>query len=271
MTRDLIDSHVHIWGEELLAAPWLQGAFEAPIKRPIGLDDWAAAVGHGQAILVTADETRPGQTLQLARAAASPRVAGVVGWVDLAAGQVADQLADLKANPGGDKLKGIRQSLMGVDSDWWRDPATAAGLAAIEAAGLVFEALIGAAQLPLVAQVAECWPGLTVVIDHLGNPARGGADLPQWRRDIGQVAAQPNVYLKLSGLYVPDQQYGELAHAARVAFGAERLMWGSDYPVATLHGPADGPWRQAQLAAATWSAQEQAALFGGTAARAYRL
>ncbi|MDR1798996.1 MAG: hypothetical protein LBR19_03795, partial [Bifidobacteriaceae bacterium] len=73
----MIDAHVHVWGEELLGVPWLQGAAEAPIRQPVGLDSWAAEAGRypdgevGNAILVTADETRPGQSLLLARAAAS--------------------------------------------------------------------------------------------------------------------------------------------------------------------------------------------------------
>jgi L-fuconolactonase len=173
--------------------------------------------------------------------------------------------------PGGGKLKGIRQSLIGSPSQWWADPAVATGLAALEAASLAFEALIGPTQLRLVAALAWDYPGLRVVIDHLGNPARPGTDLARWRDDIGHVAACPNVYIKLSGLYLPDAEYTELALAARAAFGAERLLWGSDYPVATLHGPAGQPWRQAQQVAAAWPVPEQADLFGGTAARAYRL
>ena len=273
----VIDAHHHVWDLAVRDQPWLSGPDMAAIRRTFTVDDLrpaARAAGVGATVLVqtvtVADETPE----MLALAAADPLVAAVVGWTDLTSPAVADELARLAGGPGGGLLAGIRHQVQSEpDPDWLRRPDVIRGLRAVAAAGLAYDLVIVPRQLPAATYAAAAVPGLTLVLDHAGKPEAGG-DLSWWTAAVRELAARPNAMCKLSGLATGEgdaagRAAAEVAGVVLGAFGAERVMFGSDWPVCLLASDYAGVMGLARSLTAGLSAAEQAAVFGATAARAY--
>jgi L-fuconolactonase len=278
-----VDAHHHLWDPGRRAYPWMDESVAA-IRRPFGIEDLEAAAGpqgFGQTIVVQAVSSVEETEELLAVAAASDRVAGVVGWVDLAGPEVAATLDALRARPGGEALVGVRHQVHDEpDPDWLLRDQVTDGLAAVAAAGLVYDLLVRERELPAARAVAERLPELTLVLDHLAKPRiRQGATEP-WAGELAALARHPNVACKVSGLvteadwnaWTPAQLVPYVRHAAE-AFGPERLLFGSDWPVCLL---AAG---YAEVVAATEEALDRSGVgpagrdtvFGANARRLYRL
>jgi L-fuconolactonase len=273
-----------VWDLAVRDQPWLSGPDMAAIRRTFTVDDLrpaARAAGVSATVLVqtvtVADETPE----MLALAAADPLVAAVVGWTDLTSPAVADELARLTDGPGGGLLAGIRHQVQSEpDPDWLRRPDVIRGLRAVAAAGLAYDLVIVPRQLPAATYAAAAVPGLTLVLDHAGKPEAGG-DLSWWTAAVRELAARPNTTCKLSGLATgpgvvagaqadaEGRAVAEVADVVLGAFGADRVMFGSDWPVCLLASDYAGVMSLARSLTAGLSAAEQAAVFGATAARAY--
>ncbi|MHB1430651.1 MAG: amidohydrolase family protein [Streptosporangiaceae bacterium] len=272
----IVDAHQHFWDLAAHEQPFLNLPGNEPLLRNFGLADLrplAAAAGV-TATVVVQTVTEPGETAELLDlAAGGDLVAGVVGWVDLAAGDVADALAALRARPDGALLCGIRHPLlMEPDPDWLARPAIRHGLAALSAAGLCFDLVLPPGLLPAATAAARACPGLTFVLDHLGNPAVGRPPVAAWLHALGEFAALPNTAAKLSGVLAAGQdQVRPYYEAALAAFGPGRLMYGSDWPVCTLSAPYPDVLATARALTADLAVAERAAIFGGTARRIYVL
>jgi L-fuconolactonase len=277
----VIDAHQHVWDLAVRQQPWLSGPAMAPIRRTFTLDDLrpaARAAGVDATVLVQTVTEAAETPEMLALAAGDPLVAGVVGWTDLTSPAVADELARLAAGPGGGRLAGIRHQVQSEpDPDWLRRPDVLRGLRAVAAAGLCYDLVILPHQLPAATAAAAAVPGLTLVLDHAGKPRIAGGDLGTWAAAIGALAARPNTQCKLSGLVteaprgIQSEAFARVADVVLGAFGAERVMVGSDWPVCLLASDYAGVMALARSLTAGLSATERAAVFGGTAARAYRL
>ncbi|MEU4537302.1 amidohydrolase family protein [Streptosporangium sp. NPDC023825] len=268
----VVDAHVHVWGAELLGTGWLAEPASGAIRRIFTLDDLApelATTGVARVVLVAAEESDAGSERLLAGAAHDPRVLGVVAWAELARPDAAERLAALRAAPGGTLLRGVRQSLTAAPAGWWTDPATVAGLIALEREELLLELLISAAQLPEAAALAARHPGLAVVIDHLANAHEPDADPRSWRTALDELARAPRAVAKVSGLGDDEGRAVTLLAAARAALGADRLLWGSDWPVLLLRDDYAGERARVERLLAGWHPAERAAVLGGTAARVY--
>jgi L-fuconolactonase len=256
----------------------------AAIRRPFGpgdLDAAAGPLGFGQTIAVQAVSSVEETEELLDVAATSERVAGVVGWVDLTGPEVAETLAALRARPGGRALVGVRHQVHDEpDPGWLLRDDVGRGLAAVAAAGLVYDLLVRERELPTAQAVARRQPELTLVVDHLAKPRiRDGAVEP-WAGELAALARQPNVACKVSGLvteadwdaWTPGQLVPYVRHAAEV-FGPDRLLFGSDWPVCLLAAGYAG------VVEATVEALDRAGLgpaerdrvLGANARRLYRL
>lgn len=292
----IVDAHHHLWDLSVRHQPWLWSSAElAPLRRNFTLADLepaARAAGITSTVLVQT-VIDPAETPEmLALAAANDLVAGVVGWVDLAAPDAADSLSALRELPGAGWLAGIRHPvLVEPDPRWLARPAVLRGLAAVAAAGLVYDLVVTPAQLPAAVAAASAVPELTFVLDHLGNPPVESPADEQWSRAVRGLAALPNTACKLSGILgepapqaaggagpaLPGGAAPSVAHmrpcyqVALDAFGPDRMMYGSDWPPSTLGAPYPQILRAARLLTADLSAQDQAAIFSGTARRVYRL
>ncbi|UBU16078.1 amidohydrolase family protein [Nonomuraea gerenzanensis] len=272
-----IDAHHHVWDLSARSHAWLDAAGMAPLRRTFTLDDLA---GHAAANGVTAtvlvqvlpdlDETRDFLTL----AAESNLVSGVVGWIDLAEPGAADTLAAL---PEG--LVGVRHGVQSeADPAWLNRPDVRRGLAAVAGAGLAYDLLTLPHQLPAAIDTVSALPELTFVLDHLSKPPIASGELEPWCGRILELAARPNVYCKLSGM-VTEADWGSwrtsdlrpYAETVLEAFGPERVMFGSDWPVCLLAAGYDQVVSAADELCAGLSESEREAVFAGTARRAYRL
>ena len=277
-----VDAHHHLWDLAIRDQEWIDPDRMARIRRDFGPADLAAAVagtGVRSTVLVQAVAV-PAETLELqALATGSDLVAGVVGWVDLTASDTADRLAEFASAPGGDRLVGIRHLVQGEpDPRWLCRPDVRRGLAAVAAAGLCYDLLVLPHQLPAVVETARALPQLRFVLDHLAKPPVATGELDPWAPRLRELAAAPNVAAKLSGLVTEAShdwtvtQLRPYAEVALDAFGPDRLMFGSDWPVCLL---AATGYRQVLAAAeeltAGLAAAERAAVFGGTARRIYQL
>jgi L-fuconolactonase len=288
----IIDAHHHLWDLSVRAQPFLDSAPAlAPLRRTFSLAHLAplAAAAGVSATVVVQTVTEPGETPELlALAGAGGLIAGVVGWADLAAADAGDQLARLAAAPGGQHLAGIRHPLLTEPDPGWLDrPGVRRGLAAVAAAGLVFDIVGRPGQLPPAIRAAAALPGLIFVLDHLGNPDVGQPVAGDWAAAVRQLAALPNTVAKVSGILgvpppgpagelAPDDP-GRLAHLrpyvdlALDSFGPDRLMFGSDWPVSTIDAPYDSVVAAGRAVLSDLSPAEQAAILSGTARRVYRL
>ncbi len=277
----VIDAHHHVWDLKVRDQDWIAGEEMAPIRRTFTLDDLrpsARAAGVDATVVVQTVTVAAETPELLALAAADPLVAGVVGWADLTSAAVADELARLAGAPGGSYLVSVRHQVQSEpDPDWLRRPDVIRGLRAVAAAGLCYDLVIRPHQLPAATYAAAAVPGLTVVLDHVGKPGIGSGDLGGWAAAIRELAALPNTLCKLSGLVTeapagtPPSAFAAVADVVLGAFGAGRVMFGSDWPVCLLASDYAGVMALARSLVAGLSAAEQAAVFGETASRAYRL
>ena len=286
----IVDAHHHVWDLSVREQPWLAQSELAPLRRNFALSDLkpeAVAQGVTATVLVQT-VTEPEETPEmLALAAADDLVAGVVGWVDLEAPGVEDAVAALRQRPGGDLLVGIRHPLLTEpDPAWLARPAVRRGLAAVAAAGLVFDVVGEPRQLAAAVTAAAATPELTFVLDHLGNPDVCAGIDELWASAVRALAALPNTVAKLSGILaepaIPDDaappadgaQTGHIRPFYEIAlagFGPGRLMFGSDWPVSTLTASYADVHAAARSLTADLSQAEQAAVFRDTAVRAYGL
>jgi L-fuconolactonase len=177
----------------------------------------------------------------LALAEITPEILGVVGWVDLTAADVADRLGELQERPDGRWLVGIRHQVqLEGDSRCLLRRDVLAGLRAVARAGLAFDLLVVPAELPAAVAAVRSVPELRFVLDHAGKPAISTGAIDQWRIDIGELASEPNVSAKLSGLLTeaaPSWRVPSLRPYSDVlvsSFCPDRVMFGSDWPVCTL-------------------------------------
>lgn len=272
-----IDAHHHVWRLARGDYGWLTPAmgvlhqdFEPEALRPKLL-----AGGVGATILVQAAPTQAETDFLLATAQAHPWIAGVVGWTDLSAPDAAARVAGLSRRSG---LVGLRPMLQDLeDRAWILGRAVAPGLEAMTRHGLVLDALVRDDQLDVVAELAERHPRLSIVLDHAGKPTFTPAGLRAWEAEIRAVAAAPNASVKLSGLLTqapPGADISVLRPVVSVlldAFGAERIVWGSDWPVLTLAGDYAAWLDITSSLLAPLDETQRAAIMGGNAARLYGL
>jgi L-fuconolactonase len=281
----MIDAHHHLWDLSVREQPWLTGdqpwATEEelrPLRRSFTVADLETAarpedVTGTVVVQVLAD---PAETADLlAIADAGNIVQAVVGWADLTRPDVADQIAAYRELPGGGCLAGIRHPMLAESDPYWlARPAVLEGLRQLAAAGLCFDLTVFARQLPDCVGTARSVPDCVFVLDHLGAPpAEGGGDDGAWAAGIADLGRCDNVVCKLSGAHtapVSAERLRPYYEAALAAFGPDRLMFGSDWPVSSLTAPyAEISGMYHELIAGL-SESEQHAILDGTARRVYQ-
>jgi len=278
----IIDAHHHLWDLGVRDQDWITGPALAPLRRDFLLDDYQhLAAGYGvSASIVVQTVTVAAETPELlALAAASDLIAGVVGWTDLAAPDVADKIAALTEMPGGAKLVGLRHQVQSEpDPDWLTRPDVLRGLAVVAQVGLVYDLVITADQLGQATRAAAAVPELTFVLDHLGKPPIASGRIDPWEADLRGLAALPNTSAKLSGLVTEADWHRwkvadlrPYAEIALDAFGPARMMFGSDWPVSTLAASYPEVLAAARDLTAALTPVECETVFAGTATSVYRL
>ena len=274
----MIDAHLHLWDLRRSAYSWITPEL-GPLHTTITADrahGELAAVGVERAVLVQAEDSVADTEFMLEVAAEHDWVAGVVGWVQLDAPDVAEaQLDRFAADPA---FRGVRH-LVHDDprDDLLALPAVRTSLGLLADRGLPFDVPDAwPRHLTATAELAGALPGLTVVLDHLGKPPHGRPDFPAWREEFAAVAARPNTVAKVSGLQVRGEPFTAAGirpawETALELFGPDRLMWGSDWPMTLLTAGYGGTWEVMAELFGELTEKEQGKILEGTALRVYRL
>jgi L-fuconolactonase len=277
----IVDAHHHVWDLAVRDPAWLKDPRLAPIHRTFTTADLrplATAAGVRATVLVQTLALAEETDELLALADGDDLVAGVVGWVDLGAPDVADRVAALLDGPHGAALRGVRHLVQDEpDDDWLARPDVLRGLRAVGEAGLVYDLLTFPRQLPAAVRAVSATPGLVFVLDHCSKPPIASGALEPWAGELRALARLPNVVCKLSGLVTeaaPDWTVADLRPYAEVvldAFGPARLMVGSDWPVCLLAAGYDTVVATALGLIGSLSPAERAEVTTGTATRVYQL
>jgi L-fuconolactonase len=225
---------------------------------------------------VQAAQTEAETEFLLHLAAEHSFIKGVVGWVDLRADNAAERIAYFAQNP---LLKGFRHVVQDEpDNLFLVQPAFLRGVALLQSLNLTYDILIFPRHLPVATQFVGQFPEQPFVLNHLAKPFIKKAELQPWAADLKRLAAYPNVSAKLSGLVTEadwatwqPQDLKPYLDIALEAFGPERLMIGSDWPVCQLAGEYDQVMQVVVDFIAKLSPDEQAAILGNNAVRFYNL
>ena len=272
-----IDAHQHYWRIDRRDYGWLTPALGAIYRDflPEHLAPILKRNGIDRTIAVQAAPTVAETEFLLGLARETASIAGIVGWVDFAASDAPATIARLAREHA---LVGLRPMVQDIaDDDWLLRPELAPSFGALIEHGLVFDALVLPRHLARLARLVVRYPQLTVVIDHGAKPPirEGIGGLDPWRSDIAALAASRRVHCKLSGLVTEAAAGWQIEdlkpcvdHLLNV-FGAEKLIWGSDWPVVERGGGYDR-WRAASLSLLeALDARACEAVLGRNAAQVY--
>ncbi|WP_240941751.1 amidohydrolase family protein [Paenibacillus sp. HB172176] len=275
-----IDAHQHFWNLEKGDYPWLtpsSGSIYRTIEAP-ELEPLLQAAGVDKTILVQAMNSYEDTEYMLETAAAYDWVAGVVGWVPLQRPKEAARM--LESYCRNSLFRGVRHLIHDEpDPDWVVQNSVIEGLRVLASFDMTFDIVaVFPDHLKHVPTLAEEVPNLKLVIDHLAKPPIESREWEPWASELARAAEYPNVHAKVSGLNTAAnwnnwsaEDIKPYVDFALEQFGAGRLMFGSDWPVANLAGDYEKVWRETNTAIRDYSAAEQEAILGGTAAAFYRL
>ncbi|MFI5691277.1 amidohydrolase family protein [Kribbella sp. NPDC051586] len=276
-----VDAHHHVWDLSVREQTWMVGPEMDPIRQSFSIEDLAplaAAADVTSTVLVQTVGLVEETVEFLELAAGNDLVAGVVGWIDLTAEDIGEALDGLLSRPDGSYLKAIRHQVHDEpDNDWLLRADVQRGLAAIADAGLAYDLLTKTPQLPAAIQTARELPQLSFVVDHISKPVIG-EPLDPWAAQLRELAAHPNVTCKLSGMVTEAPwttwKPADLQPYADVvldAFGPDRVMFGSDWPVCLLAASYDQVVETAATLTSNLTPDERSAIFSTTATRTYKL
>jgi L-fuconolactonase len=275
----IIDAHQHVWDPARARYEWL-GSELAPIDTTMTFEELKPSLsraGVDATVLVQSADNDEDTALMLDVAAANPEIVAVVAFAPL---EQPDALAARAETFRGNSLiVGVRNLIHNLpDPEWLLRPEVDAGLGVLEDAGLTFDLVaVLPEHLALVPILVKRHPDLRIVIDHLAKPPIGMADREPWWSLIRDAAQSPTVYAKVSGLYsavgesgswTPDAVRPYLHHALD-CFGANRLMYGGDWPISVLSGGYDRVWNGLGVLFAELSDGDRAQILSNTAVEFY--
>jgi L-fuconolactonase len=272
-----IDAHQHFWKYEPAQYPWIRPHW--PIRQsflPPDLEPLLARAKLDGCVAVQARQSLEESRWLLSLVSEHPIIKGVVGWVDLRSEDVPDQLAPLSNHP---RFVGVRHIVQNEpDDSFMLRPKFLRGISYLQTFDLVYDILIFARQLPAAIQLVRRFPNQRFVVDHIAKPQIAAQKIFPWSEHMRQLAQYPNVVCKVSGMvteadwqnWKPEHFRGYL-EVIFEAFGARRIMYGSDWPVCLLAGRYERVYDLAAAWSSSLSSSEQEMVFGGTAQRFYRL
>jgi L-fuconolactonase len=273
-----IDAHQHFWRYNAARDTWITDEMSL-LKRDFLPQDLApelAASGIDASIAVQADQSEAETMFLLDLANSSSRIAGVVGWVDLRSPRLAERLEYFSRFP---KLRGFRHIAQSEPDDRFlaRDEF-ANGIAQLRRFGFTYDILIYPRQLPAAIELVSRVQDQLFVLDHLAKPEIKFGKTEPWGQQIRQLAKNENVFCKVSGLVTeadlhnwkpPDfRPYLDLVFDA---FGPDRLLFGSDWPVCLLAASYDRVVKIISDHLQRFSETDKSKIFGANAIRFYGL
>jgi L-fuconolactonase len=280
MTR--IDAHQHFWKYDPPEFSWVTDNM-AVLRRDYLPDELArelAENGMDASIAVQSSQSEKGTSFLLNLAVMHSKIAGVVGWVDLRAPNVRERLREYSRY---EKLRGFRHIVQAEPDDRFllREDFLR-GLACLKEFHFTYDILIYPQQLPAAIELVKRMPEQPFVVDHIAKPLIKAREIDSWARQMRELAAGPNVFCKVSGLVTEAdwshwraEDFKPYLDVVFEAFGPDRLIFGSDWPVCLIAGT----YRQVKQLIEDFLAQRitsegekqkiALAIFGETAARFY--
>lgn len=276
---DMIDAHQHFWELGRFNTAWLESPPHQPICRSFLPDDLKPRMddaGIDAAVFVQTQHDLEENRWALALADQHPWMCGVVGWVDLASDACAEQVQEFARFP---KFVGVRHITQDEpDDDFIVRPQILRGLKVLEQHGVPFDLLFYVKHLHHAQALARALPDLPMVIDHLAKPHIQEGRLDDWETPFRAAATFPNLFCKLSGMVTEagwrhwrPADLKPYVDVALEAFGPERLMFGSDWPVCELAGSYQQVVDALNDVLGPLSDHERDRIFSGTAKAFYSL
>jgi L-fuconolactonase len=274
-----IDAHQHYWELGRFDYSWLDTPELSKIRRsflPNDLQPLIAETSIQKTIFVQTQHNVEENRWALGLCEQHDFIAGVVGWVDLAAENCEDQLLEFKSHP---KFVGIRHVTQDEpDDEFIIRPEIIRGLKVLEKHNVPFDLLFYVKHLKHAATLGQQFPNLPMVIDHLAKPEIKAGNIENWIKNFKAAAACENIYCKLSGMITEaDWEHWSAndlkpyVQTALELFGPDRLMFGSDWPVCELAGSYNQVHAALIEAIGPISDDEREKIFGSTAASFYGL
>ena len=277
-----IDSHHHIWDLSARDQSWITGDAMQPIRRNFSMSDLREAIaGHGidKTVLVQTVTDYAETPELLALAESDPLIAGVVGWLKIDAPDAIEHLRGYLDLPGANYLKSIRDIAQDhPDSNYLGKAETIANVRKLGEFGIAYDLLTKTPELPAAVTLVKACPDVQFIMDHISKPYIATGEVEPWKSLMTELASLPNVVCKVSGL-VTEAKWHEwktqdfkvyVDHLIEI-FTPQRLMFGSDWPVATLGGSYSQVINLAEELTSGFSEGENDDFWSGTAIRAYRL
>jgi L-fuconolactonase len=273
-----IDAHQHFWKFDPIRDTWITDEMSLLRKDflPQHLEPLLTENGFDGCITIQSDQSENENIFQLANAEEYDFIKGVVGWVDLQAVNIADRLAYYKQF---EKLKGFRHILQGeAQRDLMLQPEFLRGINALKEFNYTYDILIYPDQLGFIKQFVAQFPQQKFVIDHLAKPYIKEKKINDWKKDIEQVARYENVSCKISG-YVTEADWKNWKQEDFIpyfdivvnAFNADRIMFGSDWPVCLLGSNYEDVLNVTGEYFSSFTQSEQDKVFGTNAIEFYNL
>lgn len=273
-----IDAHQHFWQYNAQEYGWIDDSMRL-LRRAFMPEDLAALMketGISGSVVVQARQSLTETNWLLDLAEANRTILGVVGWVPLADPALAEMLSELTERK---KFKGVRHVIHDeADDQFILGKEFGKGIAKLREHNLTYDLLIFERHLPQTIQFVDRHPNQVFILDHVAKPRIRETMIQPWRDNLAKLAKRKNVYCKLSGMATEanwdtwsKQQLRPYLETVVNAFGPERLMFGSDWPVCLV---AVGYRRWVELVnefTDELSDDEKARIFGGTAIEAYGL
>ncbi|MGZ3946066.1 MAG: amidohydrolase family protein [Mucilaginibacter sp.] len=274
-----IDAHQHFWQFDPVRDSWITQDMSV-IRRDFLPADLLPILERNEidgSILVQTCQDEADNDFMLKLAAENDFIKGIVGWVDLRAENVEDRLRFYRENHP--KMKGFRHVLQAeADEKFLLRDDFKRGIGLLNQYGFTYDILIYPNHIKYASELVAEFPVQKFVIDHLAKPYIKMKEIGQWQRDMEYLAYYRNVYCKVSGLLTEADWYGwrtedftPYLDVVFKAFGTQRVMYGSDWPVCMLAGGYNRALEILQIYASRYSQNEQELFFGGNAINFYNL
>ncbi|MCF8549457.1 MAG: amidohydrolase family protein [Pontimonas sp.] len=277
-----IDSHHHVWDLAVREQDWMVGDALKPISKTFTMADMepeleAASIDYTVIVQTVAVMEETPEFLTIA--AEHPKVAAVVGWLDMEAEDITPALESHLSHPEAHRLVSIRDlAQYQEDPRWLMRPNIVRNVQRLGERGLSFDILTLAPQLAAAVDLVAACPDTQFVLDHISKPNIAAGDIDGWEKDMKALGELPNVVVKVSGMVTEAkwdnwtvETFRPYVDVVTENFGPQRMMFGSDWPVCLLGGTYQDIVGIVETITADWSASEKEFFWSTTAINAYRL
>lgn len=272
-----IDSHHHFWNYDPVKYAWIDENMKA-IRNdyvPEVLEPVLKSANIEGCVSVQADQTEAETDFLLSFAEKNDFIKGVVGWVDLRAGNIEERLEYYSQHKF---LKGVRHVVQEEPDDFMLGAEFQNGISHLHEYGLVYDILVFPTQLKASIALAEKFPDQPFVVDHIAKPYIKDKRIDRWAKEMKILAQNPNVQCKVSGMVTEadwtnwkEEDFTPYLDVVFEAFGADRVMYGSDWPVCLVASEYNRMMGIVENYISKYSEEDKAKIMGGNAMKFYSL